>query len=59
MQKPLVDEQHPLNVSTQQRDRAAGSPSWIWLGIAAVLLLFSNGATTIPLAAWLAPVFIL
>jgi apolipoprotein N-acyltransferase len=59
MQKPLADEHLPPNVSTRQRDGAAGSPSWIWLGIAAVLLLFSNGATTIPLAAWLAPVFIL
>jgi apolipoprotein N-acyltransferase len=59
MQKPLADEQFPKNVSTRQRDRPAGSPSWVWLGIAAVLLLFSNGATTIPLAAWLAPVFIL
>jgi apolipoprotein N-acyltransferase len=59
MQKSLADEQLPQNVSTRQKDRAAGSPLWIWLGIAAVLLLFSNGATTIPLAAWLAPVFIL
>jgi apolipoprotein N-acyltransferase len=59
MQKQLADEQLPLNVATQQRDLLAGSSSWIWLGIAAALLLFSNGATTIPLAAWLAPVFIL
>jgi apolipoprotein N-acyltransferase len=59
MQKPLADEKLQQNVSTRQRDRAAGFPSWIWLGIAAVLLLFSNGATTIPLAAWMAPVFIL
>ncbi len=33
--------------------------SWVWLAIAAALLLFSNGANTIPLAAWLAPVFML
>jgi apolipoprotein N-acyltransferase len=33
--------------------------SWIWLAIAAVLLLFSNGANNVPLAAWLAPVFVL
>jgi apolipoprotein N-acyltransferase len=33
--------------------------SWIWLTMAAVLLLFANGVNTIPLAAWLAPVFLL
>jgi apolipoprotein N-acyltransferase len=33
--------------------------SWLWLLMAAVLLLFSNGANTIALAAWLAPVFVL
>jgi len=35
------------------------SRSWVWLTIAAVLLLFSNGADNIPIAAWLAPVFML
>ena len=33
--------------------------SWLWLAIAAALLLFANGANTVPLAAWLAPVFML
>lgn len=37
----------------------AGSRWWLWLATAAALLLFSNGANTVPLAAWLAPVFIL
>jgi apolipoprotein N-acyltransferase len=37
----------------------AGSRSWVWLAIAAALLLFSNGANNVPLAAWLAPVFML
>jgi apolipoprotein N-acyltransferase len=32
---------------------------WAWLTIAATLLLFSNGAYSVPLAAWLAPVFLL
>ena len=59
MQRPLVDEQLQQKTSAQRRDRPAGSPWWLWLGIATVLLLFSNGATTIPLAAWLAPVFML
>ena len=33
--------------------------SWAWLLVAGVLLLFANGANTLPLAAWLAPVFLL
>lgn len=33
--------------------------AWLWLAIAAALLLFSNGADAIALAAWLAPVFLL
>lgn len=37
----------------------AGSRGWLWLAVAAVLLLFANGANTIPIAAWLAPVFML
>jgi apolipoprotein N-acyltransferase len=35
------------------------SHSWIWLAIGVVLLLFSNGANNVPLAAWLAPVLVL
>lgn len=37
----------------------AGPRSWLWLATAAALLLFSNGANSLPLAAWLAPVFML
>jgi apolipoprotein N-acyltransferase len=33
--------------------------SWLWLAIAAGLLLFANGANNIWLAAWLAPLFLL
>jgi apolipoprotein N-acyltransferase len=33
--------------------------SWLWLGIGAALLPFTMLRTVIPLAAWLAPVFIL
>lgn len=33
--------------------------AWVPLAVAAVLLLFSNGADNVPLAAWLAPVFVL
>src|SRR5436305_4070453 len=38
---------------------SAKPESWVWLTIALVLLLFANGVNTIPLAAWLAPVFLL
>src|SRR5438477_7129542 len=50
---------------TKELSRRADQPaltdlrSWIWLAVAAVLLLFSNGANNIPVAAWLAPVFML
>jgi len=35
------------------------SCSWIWLAIAATLLLLSYGQDNVPLAAWLAPLFML
>jgi apolipoprotein N-acyltransferase len=41
------------------RPALAEPRSWLWLAIAAALLLFSNGANNVPLAAWLAPVFML
>jgi apolipoprotein N-acyltransferase len=51
----------PRDDSSHLRGRPAqhASVSWLWFVVAAVLLLFSNGANTIPLAAWLAPVFVL
>jgi apolipoprotein N-acyltransferase len=61
MRKSLAYEQPQQRDWGLRKDRPilAGSLSWLWLAIAAVLLLFSNGANTIPLAAWLAPVFML
>jgi len=41
------------------RPALAESRLWLWLATAAALLLFSNGANTVPLAAWLAPMFML
>ncbi|HXM22939.1 MAG TPA: nitrilase-related carbon-nitrogen hydrolase [Terriglobales bacterium] len=41
------------------RPSLSKSHSWFWLAIGAVLLLFSNGANNVPLAAWLAPAFVL
>jgi hypothetical protein len=42
-----------------ERPGVAVSHSWVWLAVAAALLVFSNGANTIPLAAWLSPLFLL
>jgi apolipoprotein N-acyltransferase len=41
------------------RPGLSGSRSWLWLGLATGLLLISSGANNVPLAAWLAPVFLL
>jgi len=39
--------------------QAAARWSWVWLAIGTMLLPFANLQTLIPLAAWLAPVFLL
>jgi apolipoprotein N-acyltransferase len=54
-----ANEQPHQKDGRQGKHRFAGYLSWLWLAIAAVLLPFSNGADTISLAAWLAPVFLL
>ena len=41
------------------RDALWKARTWIWLGLAMGLLLFANGANSIAIAAWLAPVFLL
>src|ERR1700736_4584324 len=41
------------------RSQARRPRSWVWLIAAAVLLLFANGASNLPIAAWLAPLFLL
>lgn len=45
--------------SARNQHASVKSQSWIWLATAAALLLFANGVDTIPIAAWLAPVFLL
>ncbi len=61
MQTSAAYEESHLKELPRPADRPArtASRSWIWLAIAAVLLLFSNGANNIPLAGWLSPVFML
>jgi apolipoprotein N-acyltransferase len=50
---------------TAELTRLAGQPgfpksrTWLWLAVASGLLLISSGADNVPLAAWLAPVFLL
>jgi apolipoprotein N-acyltransferase len=47
-----------LQCGTEQ-PAVAPSSSWVWIVVAALLLLFAYGADNVPLAAWLAPVFML
>jgi apolipoprotein N-acyltransferase len=54
-QQPQVQEAVPKVLTPSP----AGSRSWLWLAVAAGLLLFANGANNISLAAWLAPLFLL
>src|SRR5215213_10691848 len=39
--------------------RIADRRSWLWLAVGATLLFFSSLQPSLPLAAWLAPVFLL
>ena len=61
MASSVVSEK-PETQEVDRRSIPAGDPrrrSWLWLAIATILLLFANGADTISLAAWLAPLFML
>ena len=62
MQTSVADEETHTKRSSRGTGRAAVESRprvWVWLTIAAALLLFANGANSVPLAAWLAPVFML
>jgi apolipoprotein N-acyltransferase len=61
MRTSLADEASPAKEFPPRPVRPAPArlPSWLWLAMAAALLPFSNGANNVPLAAWLAPVFML
>jgi apolipoprotein N-acyltransferase len=61
MQTSVTYENPRLDELPPQTDRPAlaGTRSSLCLAIAAALLLLANGANTVPLAAWLAPVFVL
>jgi apolipoprotein N-acyltransferase len=45
--------------SEQSDAYTLATSSWLWLAIAAVFSLFSGGRWAIPLAAWIAPLFLL
>jgi len=53
-----IESQTAVRTNSQSNSRF-NSQSWLWLGIAGILLLFANGANNVALAAWLAPVFLL
>ena len=59
MQASRAHESAKKLSSGTSRSGLGAARSWIWLAVAAVLLLFANGADTVPLAAWLAPLFLL
>jgi apolipoprotein N-acyltransferase len=61
MRNLLIDKHVQREVLRPQaiQSQARVPRSWVWLIPAAVLLLFANGASNIPLAAWLAPLFLL
>ncbi|HUI84645.1 MAG TPA: nitrilase-related carbon-nitrogen hydrolase [Candidatus Binatia bacterium] len=61
MQTPAAHEESQAKEAAPVANQlvTAKPGSWIWLTIAAVLLLFANGVNTIPVAAWVAPVFLL
>jgi len=53
----MIDTRPRAPVSPQVPRSSARS--WLWLGIGAALLPFTLLQTVVPLAAWLAPVFLL
>jgi len=61
MQTSVAYNEPHTKESPQIADRPSPSTArtWLWLAVAAVLLLVSSGANNVPIAAWLAPVFLL
>src|SRR5260370_26995341 len=61
MQASVAYEESHVKELPRWADRPglADPRSWVCLAIASILLLFSNGANNVALAAWLAPVFML
>jgi apolipoprotein N-acyltransferase len=59
MRAPDIDSWVEDQGCRAERPALGRSSSWVWLVIAAVLLMFAGGRDNVPLAAWLAPVFLL
>jgi apolipoprotein N-acyltransferase len=49
----------PVNSAASSRDMPAGRLGWLWLLVGSALLPFTIVQTMLPLAAWLAPIFLL
>ncbi len=56
---PVYEEPQTKRFPRRPERPPPKSFTWLWLAIAAALLLFSNGKDNVPVAAWLAPVFTL
>ena len=54
-----MSQSAPTGFSKSLRDVRAGRLTWLWLLVGFVLLPFTIVQTMIPLAAWLAPIFLL
>jgi len=54
-----ASESEPTDFSKSMRDGRASRLTWLWLLVGFVLLPFTIVQTMIPLAAWLAPIFLL
>lgn len=60
MQTTVIQSAEPSkHVAAQGTRRSAALRPWLAFAAGAVLLLFANGRNSIPIAAWLAPVFLL
>jgi apolipoprotein N-acyltransferase len=63
MMKPVKESASPESFPPAEgpslRVRAGRSTSYVWLFAAGLLFLFANGRDSIPIAAWLAPIFML
>jgi apolipoprotein N-acyltransferase len=55
----LVEQAPAASATATARPAPARPRSWVWLLPAGVLLLFTGGTAAVPVAAWLAPLFLL
>src|SRR5215212_5169861 len=59
MASPIVPSPIQQKETTMNVFRDVDRRSWLWLAIGAILLFFSSLQPSLPIAAWLAPIFLL